>query len=126
MTLAKIISGTLVNYQEATELSQTFESSMQDAKDTRSSSRAPRVGQGNAVTDQKAEYYWCGRQYNHYKCKNKSLYVTNVLERATWPRSVINTINWGHTNHHILRVYGTDTDKDYCIAGNFQGRKFSR
>ena len=44
---------------------------MQDAKHIQSSSRVPRAGPVNAVTDQKDNCYRCGGQHDPYKCKHK-------------------------------------------------------
>ena len=78
----RLLAEPQLTFKKAMELSQTFESSMQDAKDLQSSSRVPRAGLVNAINEQKAEMYRCGGQHNPFKCKYKEFVCHNCKKKG--------------------------------------------
>ena len=114
----RLLAEPQLTFKKAMELSQTFESSMQDAKDLQSSSRMPRAGLVNAINEQKAKCYRCGGQHNPYKCKYKESVCHNCkkkghLAKRCHQRDKSGTRKSPHpkSTHHI-GTEPTDTEKE--------------
>ena len=114
----RLLAEPQLTFKKAMELSQTFESSMQDAKDLQYSSKVPRAGPVNTINEQKAKCYRCGGQHNLYKCKYKDSVSHNCRKKGHLTKKChqcdklgIHKLPYSKSTHHI-GTESTDTDKE--------------
>ena len=90
-----------LTFKKAMELSQTFESSVQDSKDLQSSSKVPRQVQLMEIMNRKLNVIVVEGSITLTSVSTRSLCVTIVIRRVILPRGVTNMINQVHAIHHI-------------------------
>ena len=97
----KLLVEPQLTFKKAMELSQTFESSVQDSKDLQSNSKVPRQIQLMEITNRRLNVIVVEGSITLTSVNTKSLYVTIVIRRVILPRGVTNMINLVYTIHHI-------------------------